>query len=360
MRKLVESLRCIIVYRAVTKRLFLLMIRGMDIMVADVNGVRLKEYQPCPQVEGWRRHVSAFAVRVAFAILAMGLWCLSVGFGFPMLQSAVGAVIVFLVGWYLSSLEPSQAVRLRPGVFPRIIALDGDTLGIRTPSGEEQFSLRDSCWYLGVTSDDPILNAGQYRRPAPIIVLPNGRVIACGIQAGYMERWLEALQLAGCPRVMRPGGVVGLAGAFILGMTVVAGLVGGILVGTWVGSQLPLPNGLEVKIFRASGAVLGAFSAFMPAWLLTPGLYRPIAAHRGRLYRFAALLPALIVLSRLRWVGLPLRAGIPFALVWGSILVLVTVWLTSRRNRILRSRKRTKQKPGEAETGTGTLIDGRR
>lgn len=306
--------------------------------IPDVNSVCLQEHQSLPQVERWRRHVSPFAVRVGFAILAIGLWCLSVVFGFGVLESGVVAVIVFALGWYLSSLEPSQAVRLRPGVFPRIIDLDGDNLRIRLSNGEEQlFSLRASCWFLGLTSDDPMLNAGQHRRSAAIIVLPNGRQIACGIRAGYMDKWIEGLQREACPRVMRFGGAVGIALASMFGITLITSLVAGIFIGTWLGSQLGLPNGVLLEICRASGAVLAAFSASI-TWMFIPGWYRPTAATRSSWCRFAGLLPAVVVLSRFKWVGLQIWASVLFWLAWGCVLVLVTASLTSWRDRVLRNK----------------------
>jgi hypothetical protein len=306
--------------------------------IADVNSVRLQEYQLLPEVERWRRHVRPFAVRVGFAILAMGLWCLSVVLGLGLLESAVVAMIVFALGWYLSSLEPTQAVDLRRGVFPRIVELDGDNLRIRLSSGEEQsLSLRDSCWFLGLTSDDPMLNAGQARQSAVIIVLPDGRQIACGIRAEYIEKWIEGLRRAACPRVMRFGGVVGAAVVFMFGITFITGLVGGILVGTWVGLQLGLPNGLLLGICRASGAVLGAFSASI-TWMFIPGLYRPTAAPQSSLCRFAGLLPAVIVVSRFKWVGLPIWASILFWLAWSGVLLPLTASLTSWRNTMLRNK----------------------
>ena len=305
---------------------------------SDVNSVRLREYQSLPQVGKWRRYVSPLAVRVGFAILGIGLWCLSLVLGFGVFESAVVAVIVFALGWYLSSLEPSKAVDLRRGVFPRTEELDGDNLRIRLSSGEEQlFSLRDSCWFLGLTNDDPMLDAGQHRRSAAIIVLPNGRQIACGIQAGHLDKWIEGLQRAARPRVARFGGAVGIALASLFAITFITSLVAGIFIGTWIGSQLGLPNGVLLGICRASGAVLGAFSASI-AWMFIPGWYRPTAATRSKWCRFAGLLPAVVVLSRFKWVGLPIWASILFWLAWSCVLVRVTTSLTSWRNRVLRSK----------------------
>lgn len=288
----------------------------------------IEEFQTLATVNWHRRHVDSLAVRLAFALLSIGVVVLCVVMELSVADAAGFIAAVMLIGWILSRLEPSQSSRRRLGCFPRNICLTGNILRVAMPRGNEHFSLNESCWFLGKSTDDPLLSVGQKAQNAVIVVSPMGLRLACGIDRGSTQAWAEAIERVGCRRVIRRAGAVGIVLSIIIFVLLLAGGVLGYCLASLLAGALSPTDRVMTDVALASGITFGGFASFMCVWMLLPSWYRPIAVERHTLYRFAAFLPSAVVLSSYRVLSLPLLVAIGFALAAASVLLLLTVWFT--------------------------------
>ncbi len=298
-----------------------------------------------PPSHSWRARISPIWVTSSFGIAAIvaAITCLVLGSD---IWEAVFAGAMFLtIGVVLGRATAEKTPIHRTDVFPRFVQIEGECLSVTSPSSRIEYSLADCCWFLGKESDDALLDVGQQESQVPVVVLPTGSCIACGINAaksdvpGAVSRWSTTLDRS-CPRVLRREGVRGLC----VSLLHLFALIAGFFSGGWIGgllSEIILVGqlGKELAVFSACMAT-GYFS-FLGAWILTPGWHRPIPSDRWSLYRPAVLLPPLLAFSRQKFVELPLDYALCFAVGWALFFLIVTRIAVRHLEHVMRRSRRT-------------------
>jgi len=315
----------------------------MDNAMVDCR--HIEECQTAPRVDWPRRHLRPTAVRVAFGLLSIAVSALGVLLGLSPVDIGGFVVVVLLIGWILSRLEPTQASQWRLKHFPRKICLTGNTLRVLTPEGEQRFLLSECCWFLGSNTDDPLLNAGWKALCVPVIVSPTGHRFACGSEQGNAEAWIQAIEESECSRVARREGTTGFLVRMMFLAVFLVGGVCGYHGAHLVVSMLFRDRQLSNEIVVASGITCVAFGGLLCVWMLLPGWYRPIASERRHLYVFAALLPTGIAMSSRRFVVLPRGPALVFSLLGALVLLLATRAIISWKESQLKKSARASSSP---------------